>query len=60
MDDLIPVILLIVAISIMIIGDSSYRNKAEGLVKNELEGKGCREIEMTRTLEFGRRGLTYD
>jgi hypothetical protein len=60
MDELFRVILLMVLIPVMIIGGASYENKAKVNVENDLQVKGCQEIEVKRIWALGKRELTFD
>ena len=60
MNEAIPYILFIIMVIVGIIATMAYENRAKENVKDELERKGCQEIEVSRTFLFGRREVSYD
>ena len=60
MDGSLQLIVAFLFFAALIYGASRYEQKAREIVQDELERKGCQEIEITRTLKIGTREITYD
>ena len=60
MDSAFSPIFLIALFIVLIAWGIWFEKQAKEIVRNDLERKGCQEIEVTRAWAFGRRELSYD